>query len=338
LKLSQEHIDELLSSGIDTLTGSIDGFTQEAYEVHRVGGDIELIKRNLETIAKTRDRLGLDTNIIYKMLVFSHNEHEVDAAQQYCSDLGISFVKEDAIVYDESWLPSYREGEEPAETRFKANRLESFVEFGNWVDDYFLEDEKGKSWRPHSLDDDERFPEYCSWHYGVSVVTGGGPVSPCCGTAKERDDIGRVIPGQVSFGEVWNNENYRHARGLVTKEVGDEAGDVETLCDHCVFPKAIQHLYSLHDLKIITAFHRQFKDAEPALEAGFRFLNTNRYGRLAHRLLSRGKLNLPLLLLARKGSERDMTTFNRFYQEHLLNHATQFHQVDSASRLIATQK
>ena len=188
------------------LTCSIDGFSQETYEVHRVEGNLELVKRNLEALAKARDRLGVDTRIVYKMLVFRHNEHEIEAARQYCEDIGVSFIREDAMVTDASWLPSYREGEEHSQNSIDIPDLDKLLEFADWARDYFLEDERGNSWMPHLLDDDDKFPSYCSWHYGVSVVTGGGPVSPCCATAKERDDFGVVVPNQVSFAEVWNKE------------------------------------------------------------------------------------------------------------------------------------
>lgn len=334
LKLSQQHIEELLSSGLDTLVGSIDGFTQEAYQVHRVGGDIELVKRNLEALAETRERLGLDTRIVYKMLIFRHNEDEVEAARKYCKDIGIAFVHEDAAVNDESWLPSYREGEAPSSNRVSATDFKGFIEFADWARDYFLEDEQSNSWMPHSLDDDDNFPKHCSWHYGVSVVTGGGPVSPCCATAKERDDFGCVTPGKVSFADVWNNEHYRHARGIAAGGTQEDTAGVDTLCDHCIFPRAIQHLYSIHDIRIITAFHREFKGSEPALEAGFQFMNSIRYGRLAHRLLKRGKINLPLFLLTRNDNEREMTAFVKFYQEYLLNQITPFDRAAGTQELI----
>jgi MoaA/NifB/PqqE/SkfB family radical SAM enzyme len=111
LKLSDERIDALMSCGLDRLTCSVDGFTQPVYEIHRVGGDVELVKRNLARLAKARDRLRSTTQITYKFLVFSHNEHEVDAAQAFAESIGILFERNDAFVYEESWLPSYRKGE-----------------------------------------------------------------------------------------------------------------------------------------------------------------------------------------------------------------------------------
>ncbi len=321
LRLSPRRIEDLLASGLDVLTGSIDGFTQEAYQVHRVGGDIALVKKNLEALAATRDRLGLRTRIVYKMLIFRHNEHEVRAAERYCKNIGIDFSREDALVNDEEWLPSYRKGEKPGqgENIRGISDLNGLLDFAAWAGDYFEEHERKNTWMPSNLKGADTYPQFCSWHYGVSVVTGGGPVAPCCATAKDRDDFGRVVPGKVRFGDVWNNESYRHARSVLAETDLSEAEEVDTLCDHCIFPKAVQHLYSIHDIRIVAAFHSQFKRTEPALEAGFRLMSSIRYGRLSQALLRRGILNPLVLLLSGKGDERNMAPFVKMYEEHLLH-------------------
>ncbi len=321
LPLSPRRIEDLLTSGLDILKGSIDGFTQEAYQLHRVGGDIKLVKKNLETLAATRDRLGLSTRIVYKMLMFRHNEHEVKAVKRYCSDIGIEFSKEEAVIHNEDWLPSYRQGEPSSggENIRGISDLNGLLAFANWARDYFAEHERKAIWLPGSLKGEDTYPQFCSWHYGVSVVTGGGPVSPCCATAKERDDFGRVVPGQARFADVWNNDSYRHARAVLAEGDLSATEGVDTLCDHCIFPKAVQHLYSIHDLRIVAAFHREFGRTEPALEAGFRIMSSIRYGRLSQALLRRGILNPLVLLLSGKGDERDMAPFVRVYEEHLLD-------------------
>ena len=44
LPIDQGRAEALLAAGLDTLVGSIDGFSQESYQVHRVGGDLALIE------------------------------------------------------------------------------------------------------------------------------------------------------------------------------------------------------------------------------------------------------------------------------------------------------
>ena len=109
LPLSDERIEQLLGAGLGRLTASVDGFSQEAYEKHRVGGDVTLVHENLTRLAKARDRLGLDTEILYKFLIFKHNEHEIEDARRFAQDIGIIFITGDAFIHDPSWLPSHRE-------------------------------------------------------------------------------------------------------------------------------------------------------------------------------------------------------------------------------------
>jgi MoaA/NifB/PqqE/SkfB family radical SAM enzyme len=344
LQLSERRIDELLSCGLDILTGSIDGFSQEAYQIHRVGGDIELIKKNLEALASARDRLGSNTQIIYKMLVFGHNEHEISAARQYAKDIGIGFTHEDAAVPDETWMSSARrkklpkgfdkkmEGdpsqdpnsvsggervkdrdsnlaktidqppaEEPVDLAKEQERL-----------DILFPDKKGK----------DKFPNFCSWHYGYSVVTAGGPVAPCCSTAKESDDFGRVSPGEIRFADVWNNEKFRRARGALAGADLSETTGIKTICEPCRFPRFVQQLYSIYDTKVFAAFHRQFSQTEPALEAAFRLLSRTRYGLRVRRRLRRGIFDPKMLVTAGTGSERKTSAFVNFYEQYLADEPT----------------
>ena len=90
--------------------------------------------------------------------------------------------------------------------------------------DYFMERKRHPFW---ILEDDDTYPRFCTWHYGVSVGTATGPVAPCCPTAKARDDFGCVLPGKTSFADVWNNDRYRHARTVLAgRDPSDTAGVV----------------------------------------------------------------------------------------------------------------
>ena len=113
-QFTDAQIENLLSSGIDEIDASIDGFSQQSYQTYRQGGDFNLAKSNLERMAKTRERLGLQTDLIWNFLVFSFNEHEIEDCRKYCDEIGIRFNRRDAfIIISEKpdWLPSYRKHE-----------------------------------------------------------------------------------------------------------------------------------------------------------------------------------------------------------------------------------
>jgi MoaA/NifB/PqqE/SkfB family radical SAM enzyme len=271
LKLSDQEIEDLLTSGLGSLNASIDGFSQESYQIHRVGGDVELVKSNLERLVKARDRLGLHTYITYKFLVFSFNEHEVPAARQFCEDRGINFIYGDAFIQNPDWLPSHRKGQEPYYSETDIQMLLSQWEAAG-KPNYWKEHEKRPLWSVLSKAQEANLPSFCGWHYGFSVLTAGGPVAPCCAAAKEEDDFGKVIPGEVGFREIWNNDRYRKSRAAFAgRDVPGLAG-VDTVCVRCYFPKFVQHLYSLHDQKVINQFKRVFNGTDPVLERAFALL------------------------------------------------------------------
>ena len=317
LPLSDQQIHDLMSSGLDYLNASIDGFSQETYQIHRVGGSLELVKRNLERLVAERERLGAKTEITYKLLVFRHNEHELPAARRYCQNLGIQFLYGDAFIDDPTWLPSYRANEPPY---FSANDLRSRV--ADWEragkGDYFGDHEKRPSWSlfPKSREADQ--PAFCTWHYGFSVVTAGGPVAPCCAASKDRDDFGTVVPGSVRFADVWNNARLRRSRASFAGKALEGLDHVDTVCLRCYFPKFVQHIYTLHDTKVVARFYRCFKGSEPLLEGAFDLLTRSRYGRRAHALLRRGVFH-PLMMALGNGNEKNTRPFVEYFGQKLLH-------------------
>lgn len=284
LPLSDQRIDELLSAGIGRLAASVDGFSQEAYEVHRVGGDIKLVHENLTRLAKARDRLGLDTEILYNFLIFKHNEHEIEEARKFAQDIGVGFNARDALVTDPTWLPSHREKEEPY---YSQEKMDTMIE--RWKaagrDDYFFEHEFHQFWSPLPKQTETNLPRNCGWHYGFSVVTSGGPVSPCCATSKDKDDFGTVVPGVVSFADIWNNDHYQKSRLAMTGQPTESLDHVDSVCTRCYFPKFVHHLYNSYDELVVQRFDEVFGDSEPEMAKAFALLGdagVNADGFVAH--------------------------------------------------------
>lgn len=271
LTLSDGQIDALLGSGLDRLSASVDGFSQETYEVHRVGGNLELVKRNLERLAARRARLGVKTEIFYKFLVFKHNEHEIEAAQKFSDDLGITFAYGDAFIHDPRWLPRHREQEEPY---YSAAEVEALIARWNAAGytDYFFDHEHHPFWSIFPKQAEARFPAACAWHYGFSVVSAAGHVAPCCAVAKEQDDFGSVQARESSFADVWNNDLYVASRLAFAGKPRASLEHVETVCLRCYFPKYVQHVYSMYDPQVATRFREVFGASEPAMAEAFDLL------------------------------------------------------------------
>lgn len=92
-RMTDEQIDKVFSSGLDYLIIALDGMTQETYEMHRQGGNVDLVKRNFERIMNHKKSLGKQgkTEIEIQFLEFDHNIHEkqrvIDYAERYDADV-----------------------------------------------------------------------------------------------------------------------------------------------------------------------------------------------------------------------------------------------------------
>ena len=316
LPLSDQFIEDLLTSGLGHLQASIDGFSQETYQVHRVGGDFSLVKHNLERFVATRDRLGLPTEISYNFLVFSFNEHELHDARAYCKNLGIPFNDRDAFVDNPDWLPSYRRHE-------KAWRLPMSAR---------LKEDVPEGWSPMPVLDETRCPPACGWHHGFSVVTAGGSVAPCCALAKDRDDFGVVVPGRTRFADVWNNDRFRVSRAVFAGRKIAGLEDLETICTRCPYPTFLQHLYAIYDAQVMTQFATLFTGSDPLLEQAFDLLSRTRAGMSLDDLRRQGRITSLNELFIGNESTKDTHEFVEFFKS-ALNNEPSILPVNAAARV-----
>lgn len=277
LKLTDQQLEELLSSGLDYMIVSADGFSQEAYERFRIGGDIELVKANMIRAARMRDKLALKTAIVYKFMTFSWNEHEVDEARQFAEEHGLAFVQFDAMVPDASWLPSHRKDEEPVLSLLDVEELDRQWERagqpGYWREHekhpFYIPVQVGRNWIPTQGPAPDTF---CDWHYSTAVVHPGGHVAPCCMVEKESDRFGTVVPAETSLADVWNNDNYRKSRAVFAGDTPPELEDTDTICTRCYFPDAMKHNFSNYDSQVIAQYLHLYGDSHPVLAQAFRLL------------------------------------------------------------------
>jgi MoaA/NifB/PqqE/SkfB family radical SAM enzyme len=250
LRIEDAYLEDILSSGIDVIAASIDGFTQETYQTYRRGGNFELAKTNLERLAAMRERMGVNTEIIWNFLVFSFNEHEIDTVRNYCDQIGITFNRREAYITNPDWLPSYRQGEAEALKNPSLPRPKPANPLKN------------------------QQPKPCSWHYSYSAVNADGSVSPCCAPWDQKYDFGLIQPGTVSFRDVWNNNLYRKSRGAFANKPVPGLESVDSLCLQCTYGPEVQNMYDYLNLSVVENFHRVFEGKDPVLEEAVQRLSS----------------------------------------------------------------
>jgi radical SAM protein with 4Fe4S-binding SPASM domain len=108
LGLSDQTIDDLVLSGLDRLRVALDGMSQSVYEQYRVGGNLSLVKRNLQRILQIRRKHNRKTPVIeIQYLNFGYNVHQLEEAKQYAQHLGVDEFTTFLAHADDFWI-SYK--------------------------------------------------------------------------------------------------------------------------------------------------------------------------------------------------------------------------------------
>ena len=87
--MTENNAAELVSSGLDALYVSLDGASRETYDRYRIGGDFELVLRNVRLLANAKMAASSGRpRLIWKMVVFDYNRHEIETARRTYKQLG----------------------------------------------------------------------------------------------------------------------------------------------------------------------------------------------------------------------------------------------------------
>ena len=187
--LNPEMAERLVDSGLDSLIVSLDGTTQEVYEVYRVGGHLGRVLDNIKLISDTKARMGVKTpHVEWQFIVMKQNEHQIPEARRMAAELGV-----DDIVFKKVDFPHGEDDPELAEKWLPVNTREFTRD--NPFDKPYKEN-GARCWR--------------LWRSGV--VNWDGGYAPCCYLTDAADDFGSVKTSSIK--EIWNNQDYVTARGL----------------------------------------------------------------------------------------------------------------------------
>lgn len=210
---------DIIRSGLEYLTISLDGASPETYSQYRVRGDFNEVVDNVKAVLAARKELKSKTPFMeWQFIVFKHNEHEVLKARTLAAQWGVDLLRFTSpgvppeLMHDraisQKWMPANRDF---------------------WELNPVIVDEKGFL-----------FDQPCFYLYRSMAFYPGGGVSPCCFVHDKQHDFGNIL--ERSLEEIWNNARYRSARMLFNKKpVQDER--VEVICDVCpIFKQENGHL------------------------------------------------------------------------------------------------
>lgn len=86
--LTDEMAENIVKYNFKDLMVSIDGTSQETYSIYRRNGNFDKVIENVKKINKYKEKYNSEyPKIIYKFIIFKHNEHEIEQAKKLAEEL-----------------------------------------------------------------------------------------------------------------------------------------------------------------------------------------------------------------------------------------------------------
>jgi radical SAM protein with 4Fe4S-binding SPASM domain len=214
--VTDEMVENLIDSGLEHLTVSLDGASQAVYEQYRVRGNLQRALDALGRLqARKRARRSSTPIVEWQYIVMKHNEHEIPAAEQLARDLGVERFRllSVGLPFDD---------------------LENLDLAGRWISD----NPRYRGYHPEPiLERGYLYDESCFYLYRAFTVNPDGAVAPCCAISQKKWDFGHIPTQTVR--EIWNGRHYRSARSLFSDQ--PIADPVRTVCDGCPLYRQRKH-------------------------------------------------------------------------------------------------
>ncbi len=87
----QDNLRATFDNGLDDLIVSVSGFTQETYGKYHIGGNIELVKKNLHRAAELERCDGKHRTTVH-YIEFDYNQTEKEVFKSFCEERNVNFM------------------------------------------------------------------------------------------------------------------------------------------------------------------------------------------------------------------------------------------------------
>lgn len=200
-RMTPEIAEGLVKAGIDIISVSCDGTTQETYEKYRIGGSIDKVIEGAELLARSKKKYGSrQPHIRWQMVVNKYNQHQADEFKSFAIKHGANSAT-CADMYSQT-----------PEGWFK-------------IKDYATTDKRWKAVRVIGT------VKTCNEPNHRFALDWNGDVYTCCNTVGiERYKMGNI--NEQEFDEIWNGEKYQYARRFCKSGQPEDNG-FEIQCHAC---------------------------------------------------------------------------------------------------------
>lgn len=189
--IDNEIANEIVSSGIDSIIISVDGTTEEIYQIYRDGGSLLKVTDGINFINHWKKEFKSSTPFItIQFLVTAHNEHQIEEIKSFSKKWKaekLAFKSLQIINSDNAatLLPTI-----PRYSRYKTCADKKLM----------LKNQKGN---------------HCFRMWKGSVITWDGNVIPCCYDKNAEHSFGNI--NETYFRNIWKSAGYNSLRKTVLK-------------------------------------------------------------------------------------------------------------------------
>jgi MoaA/NifB/PqqE/SkfB family radical SAM enzyme len=227
--------EQLIESGLDQYRCSIDGATDETYARIRGANLLPKLRKGLEGLVKTKERLGAATPSISIWCVATReNLQELPDLLQLAADLGVPEVYMQRLVYfareSDQQFGLARDDlaifgkEDEAEERIIEECTQLSLQLG-------IDFQASGGRNPVKSLAAARPADFAPWQacmrpWTTAYVTANGNCLPCCISPFATDDYGGLILGNLfkrPFSEIWNEPLYQKFRTNLLSEHPNKA-------------------------------------------------------------------------------------------------------------------
>ena len=200
---TERDAENIIESGLNSITFSVDGATEETYKIYRSGGDFNAVINGIKRLTTAKRKLKSKTpGVNLQFIVMKHNQNEISQIKKLAESLKIDrlFLKS-AQIYDENdfddLLPS-------------SNKYRRYDKLN------------GK------LILKKKMKNRCKRLLLTSVITWDGKVLPCCFDKDADFSFGKIV-GENCFKNIWLSEKAAEFR----KKVFTKRKSI-SICRNCI--------------------------------------------------------------------------------------------------------
>lgn len=183
--ITEEVAEKIVNSGLHEIVISMDGYTQETYQVYRRGGRLSKVYEAIEAIQKSkRQRRSAYPLVHIQFLVFRHNEHEIEAMKTFARNKGV-----DKLTFKSPQFYNAANQQQMASRQLRFNRYAN---------------------RQGFTQPEVKLKNRCKRLWTAPVITYNGWLLPCCFDKYAHHPIGNLY--HQSLKELWQGRKFRDFR------------------------------------------------------------------------------------------------------------------------------